>query len=58
LGPFAGGETGKKVCGNGGKDGIDIEGGDGGGDGVVEVERNVGPLGVDSDSADNGEPRT
>lgn len=29
--------------------GIDIDGGDGGGDGVVDVDRNVGPRGVVDD---------
>lgn len=52
AGPFRGGEAGAIACGKG-KVGMDIDDGDGGGDGVVEVERKVGPRGVDS--ADKGE---
>jgi len=29
--------------------GMDMDGGDGGGDGVVDVDRNVGPRGVEDD---------
>lgn len=43
--------TGMKVC--GWKVGICIEGGDAGGDGVVDVDRNVGPRGVSSDSGES-----
>jgi hypothetical protein len=50
--PFAGGGTGKRVWGNG-KVEIDIDSGDGGGDGVVEVDKKVGPRGVDC--SDDGE---
>lgn len=38
--------------------GTDMAGGEGGGDGVVEVERNVGPRGVeDAEGSGAGEPR-
>jgi Ethanolamine utilization protein EutJ (predicted chaperonin) len=43
--PLGGGDTGLKVCGNGNA-GIDIDEGDGGGEGVDDVDRNVGPRGV------------
>lgn len=53
--PFGGGGSmGMKVWGTGNA-GIDMAGGEGGGDGVVDVERKVGPRGVDS--ADSGESR-
>jgi hypothetical protein len=31
---------------------VDIDGGDGGGDGVVDVDRNVGPRGVEAAESD------
>jgi len=40
-------------CNGFGKVDTDIDRGDGGGEGVVDVERNVGPRGVDA--ADEGE---
>lgn len=65
--PFGGGETGTKVCGYviGGLSGSgfemvgsDMDGGEGGGDGVVDVERKVGPRGVDAaDTSEAGESR-
>lgn len=54
--PLVGAGTGTKVCGNEvagldtcgcGRGGIDTVGGEGGGDGVVDVDRKVGPRGVD-----------
>ena len=58
--PFEAGDSGMKDCGKEwkpadkgcacsgfGRAAIDMDRGDGGGDGVVEVERNVGPRGVD-----------
>ena len=53
--PLEGGDMGRNVCGkvmDGCRGlpnaGIDMAGGDGGGEGVVDVERKVGPRGVDA----------